>query len=161
VATGRNPKGTYVRNTPDWFIDKLQSGYVDIGAIGGSFSIGSLFNNSSQGETLFVYGLYSWILDPANYGILQFSLGQQGSEPAQGTNPIQAAAPIDAGIVTFTYTNDASASQIGCIGGGNIPGDRHTSHPQAIVPPGYALSIRSSGGSVRHVVGFWWVALKS
>jgi len=159
VAAKRNPKGTYTRDTGDWFVDKLQSAYVDIGALGGLFSIASLFNNSNTAENLYVYGLYSWLKDPLQYGVLQFSLGQQGSPPAQGTNPIGSINPLVSGLVTFTYTNDSAAQQIGVIGGGNLPMTIFSRFPLAIVPSGSALSIRSSGGTVTHVAGFWWVAL--
>jgi hypothetical protein len=58
VATTRKPKGSYSRNTPDWFVDNacvVAGAFSNVGTGDVAFD---LFNNSNVGEYLHVYRLY-------------------------------------------------------------------------------------------------------
>jgi hypothetical protein len=57
VASHRHPKGTYTRDTIDWFSDRLAlAGGINTGTLNQYFfSTFSLYNNSNLGESLWVY----------------------------------------------------------------------------------------------------------
>ena len=70
--TGRVPKGVMSRQAPDWFADYLATGsfvLVDFANPGGANYIAvGLFNDSTQGEVLKVYGITSHADGGGGYG---------------------------------------------------------------------------------------------
>lgn len=156
----RTPKGTYARNTPDWFVDRLcfGSGQVNGGGGGAGLSI-QLFNNTDIGEYLFLYGL--WVNDFNNEQLFaQVNAGPIGS-PFQNCYSVVGGRPTPAGVV-YTGATPAGADLIHqpLTWQGNQPSAPILpSFPLAVIPPGYGFLIYNGFSSAAIIASFWYVRL--
>lgn len=80
MATTRRPKGSYVRHTTDWFIDRCAIGGLFYFPAHGEAGVLELFNNATDGSYLHIYRI--WYENEAN-GQYYFTrqTGTQGGTP--------------------------------------------------------------------------------
>src|SRR5258708_2720867 len=98
MASHLKPRGSVVRNPPDWFARYLMGAFFSNGPCVGNRTINILYNNASDGSVLRVYGLNLQV--GSNTGVLFKSI--QGVAGALQTGegkpgPIDPRAPAPPG----------------------------------------------------------------
>ena len=162
MATYRRPKGSYQRNTPDWFTDALaySSGQVNGGGGGAGLSV-SLFNNHPQSYHFHLYGL--WVNDSNNEQLFAAVLpGTYGTQydvayPVT-TDQAQPPGQIFTGATPagLTLVNQPLTWQ------GNQPTPPILAPwPIAVIPVNYSFVVYNGFSSAAIIASFWWVALQA
>ena len=156
----RQPKGSYVRNTPDWFVNRLcfGSGQVNGGSGGAGLSI-QLYNDTNVGEYLYLYGL--WVNDSNSEQLFaQVSQGQVGTA-FQKCYSVVGGRATPAGLIN-TGATPAGADLINqpLTWQGNQPTAPILSQfPLAVIPPTYGFTIYNGFSAAAIIASFWYVSL--
>jgi hypothetical protein len=157
----RKPKGSYFRNSPDWFASRTASAGTNNPSQTGDFAITGLYNNATDGSCLWVWwvsiqngGAFSIRLYMFNGHTSTFQDG-----PGQPLNPTSPIIPghVYVGFesshavpVTNNYITSINQPVIDFI---NPPG------PVCIIPPGWSLRLASNQTDFGFVANFYWTAL--
>jgi hypothetical protein len=165
----RRPRGTYARNTADWFSDKLCYGawYSDFAV--GSYpyqSIG-LYNNSSTGDKFYIWAI-SLAMDGANVAAGVILKGTIGAQVANCFY-IDALQGQSDGLI-YLQTNGPNAPPSA---GRAVPANTQfligTSFgapafqpniPICILNPGYSCNLQSDIQTTDAGVSFWFTPMK-
>jgi len=161
----RKPKGSYVRNSPDWFIHRMMSGSLVVGLKSGFYTYIGLQNNDSVGRYLYLHGLrFSHLTgtDGCYFGLLQTSaLG--GFEPAVPLDPLVPAGPGQVGsfysatsILGGKTQTVFSNAQLGSAASAEY--EWQHDWPIATIPPGWAAVLQTQGLGEDLFASFWWFA---
>jgi hypothetical protein len=162
VTSARQPKGVYSRPTPDWLSGQLATVGLYIANVQTAFNyqIFSLYNDASDGRSLYVYMVAIGDNENTYWGV-------RNARGTSGTFHAQARLARSAG--------DRTPGQIWALGSNTIitPVEQVFCYSQAaqfatsesplwIVAPGYRLEF----GAIKTVqlavgMGFWFVPLKS
>lgn len=135
----RGLRGSYVRNSEDWYRRELCFVGVASGAGAGTFASVALYNNTAEGEYLHVVGLSFNNFDTANgivmspvHGVPGITIGNPGlSVYLDGAAPSGQSYFSNGGPAFTTYL-----SQLGALPG---PCNIFTAWPLVVIPPGWAL----------------------
>lgn len=159
----RKPKGSYVRNSPDWFIHRMMGAAVAVGSKAANYAYIALFNNDTVGRYIYLTAL-NFQTSTAN-GFCYFGLIQGNT--AGGTTqavPLDPLVPVDAGVVVGNFSTTQfvggklSSSFASAILGGSSTGsyDWPYEWPIAAVPPGWCAILETAvtGQSLNGT--FWW-----
>jgi hypothetical protein len=155
----RKPRGTYVRNSSDWFSDLLVAGSITEFAVNGKFGFIGLYNDAIDGSILQLLSLYFWVQSATASARFTYTSGVNGTiYPGswQMMNPLQAQR---AGSLTHGTTNSAVASWWVGLGGNNQPFLFSPGHPIATIPPGYTFAINSDTSNTAITASFYWLVL--
>lgn len=158
----RTPVGTYNRPTPDWYSQNAAySNGVAIGGGGGGGSV-SLFNDSNQGEYLWLYYMRADVSgDQGLYA--QSAEGVTGSL-YQGSYPLIAGLPTPRGSI-YAGATPAGADLIHVpiswqqTDGFSAPFE--TGAPMVGLPPGFSFIVYNGFAACVLTVNFMWVVLPS
>lgn len=169
MASLRRPRGTYVRNTGDWFSANLCSGawYDDTTGAATYLWVG-LFNDTTDGRSLYVYSI-SAAMDGANVMAGVVVQGTRGAQVAAcvNVNPSKGAPP---GKIYSQRTGPAAPPSIGqavpagmaFLIGTSFGSPQFTpSHAICILPPGYSCFVVSDFQTIDGGASFWYVPLTS
>jgi len=160
VPTFRKPRGSYVRDTGDWFSDKLMAGAVSFAALPGLYNNLYLYNDSDAGHVIQLLSITGWIeSSAANLDVLTV-LGQIGAAAPVPAAPLDPFNPQRAGALYAT----ASAAYQGAgsfleLGGGAAPFIYTPHHPILILPAGYSGLFACDTPSLPMYVSLCWVVL--
>lgn len=153
------PKGVRTRVTPDWFSYYLSTGgtFVDVSPAL-HFLYTSLFNNSTRGQYLHVFGMFPVASDStiAPVYMVKEPLGVLQNNCSR-INPDVGAPPgqiyfFDNGVSAIT---DPIFSVLAvAFAGGSIQGV-----PMFIVPTGYSLVVGGNSADSSAGCGFWYIPM--
>lgn len=161
----RKPLGTYTRSTPDWFYTDTAAGFGFCGNPGpGSEPAVGLYNNATDGRTLFVFGIGGngagnevlnvsffngpgfQLTDPAACYAIDPTQGQPIGQIWRGLTATQAATPPVINQQGLYILGESTASA-------DAPIDKIMSeHPLAVIRPGFMLA----GWTFADVVSMWF-----
>lgn len=158
----RKPVGTCVRPTPDWYSQKAAFGSAEANAGGPGGVSCSLFNDSDQGEYLWIYYLRADIAGDQQLYAASFE-GVNGSFWDVGY-PLIAGTPTPRGS-TYAGGTPAGATLINQpmtwqqTDGFSAPFE--TGSPFVGLPPGFSFCVYNGFAAGALVVNFMWVVLLS
>lgn len=160
----RTPKGVYVRQTPDWFLDSsaVACGYIEHG--GGGIRGFALYNNDTRGRSFYIYVAY-WSTDIQDALVMGYGYGPGASPLASPygcwpLNPLNTAVPgivysdvtpVQNGPILYQSSQAANAWQVGSESGA----------PIAIIPPGWSLVVITRGSALEADVAIRYQFLTS
>lgn len=154
------PHGQYVRQTPDWFIEKMMSGAESAAAAAGALSSVFLYNDSTDGSMLHVWQVYAWAHDAANaaqVGINTVPVNFGPFSKGNASNPV-AFQPMYAGQVWYGHAVGFAIRRIFWLSG-NQSMLWQASSPLAVLAPGDALFVLSSANNVQVDAAFHWLVM--
>lgn len=164
MASHRRPKGTYVRNTADFFVaNGAIAGGQYQGISSGTNPTVQLYNNDNFGRLFYIWGMRFTTLDDGNYNIVI----QQGSplptvSQAQPINPLSGGPPglFCAGEQSDTQADANLASSPWLYGAGYIS-DTYVfpNFPIAVIPVGYSFQLQSTIPQDLIWVTWWYTYL--
>jgi hypothetical protein len=171
MSTTRKPKGSYSRQTTDFFIDQCMIGGVVFRPANGNSGVVELFNNAVDGSALHLYKL--WVQNDASG--LYWVTRQTGT---QGGTPVQSYPVVSSGALLPGLINYASAAQVdwdtpaefvqpAYIAGDNEAGSQDTFSapgPICVLVPGDSLQVFSPSISAIAagfcIVTFYWAVFR-
>jgi hypothetical protein len=149
MGTWRRPKGSYVRPTADFFIDRCAIGGVFYQSTAGKVPAIELFNNATDGTQLHIYKL--WIQNDGGYFyIVTRQTGTMGGTTVP-VYPVIAYGGVPPGIISyadvdsFTYPIPAPFGVGAFIAGNNEAGtldDFSAPGPICVLAPQTSLRVR-------------------
>jgi len=165
MASYRKPKGTYVRPSPDWFINQLASGsWYNDQQVGTQYASIGLFNNDTLGRKFYIYGISVGTFNANTaYGVVLN--GTFGSLVTSCVS-VDASLPAPPGQIYFTRFGPAAPPNVTLaqpagtrfnLGSGYTKVDVFQDWPICVLPVGYSLNIQSSLQSAEWSTSFWYV----
>jgi len=168
VASHRRPKGTYTRNTPDWFGDDWCSIGFAIGFLNNDFNTQTwtVYNNDLLGRSIYIYGVSLVVEQGGGLWVVSQPGVVNGDEVASGVylNTSRATAPGLLYFHNFPFNltnpllNDDIVNPSGCVGF-YTPSNNLSPNVQYVVPANNAISFCSVGGSTQLAMQAWYVLL--
>lgn len=161
MSTFRRPKGSYVRNTPDfWALDAYAVGANNPSATG-KFAVTDLYNNGQAGQILHVWDLYI-----QNSGSESIRVQQvQGNVGGPNGPPWPIYFNNKGGIGQIYYNQVASRTSPASdmyITSVNTPViDRiNPPGPVAIIPPGWSLRLINNQTDFGFIAWFYYLVMQ-
>jgi hypothetical protein len=159
----RKPKGTYARNTPDYF---YRQGYILNQPIPNATPgiVTYLYNSATDGSLLWVYGALAVLNDGDPQDVLTFFLVQNtlGFDfTADSINPIDILSPAPPAKFYYSTSDphlfDVNLFSISIEAGsaGFFPPG-----PLYVLRPGYALQMSSGSPTTNYWLNVWFVVLQ-
>jgi len=156
----RKPVGTYNRPTPDWYNQQaaFSSGQANSGGPGG-VSV-SLYNDSAQGEYLWLYYFRADVSGDQQLYAQSFE-GVTGSVFTSGY-PLVAGRPTPRGTVYAGETPSAADlvnQPLTWEGTDGFSPEWQTGSPIVGLPPGFSFCVYNGFAAAALIVNFMWVVL--
>jgi hypothetical protein len=159
----RTPKGSYVRNSPDWFIHRMMVRQAFLAAVVGQFSYIGIYNNSTDGSYLYIQYLrfeHLTELDSAFFG----QVGSNVLSASLPGRPLDAMAPTGFGLLgsANTGTDYFQAGTINNFGTSELGSPADNSYdwlgqfPLAAVAPGFTAMLQTHKVNQSLTATFWW-----
>ncbi len=156
----RRPKGSYFRNTPDWFFNRAASvGANNPGQVG-LFSVTDLFNDATDGSLLYVYEVYLQNSGAFSCRIQQVQ-GNCGGVTGPGYPVNFAIGSLPGSLFIGQLASIARPNTDPYISSVNTPAIDFIKPPGpvAIVPPGYSLRVANNQPQFGFIVWFYYVVM--
>lgn len=152
------PVGVLTRSVGSFFVSAMMGGYDEISAASGNTGYVVLFNNSTQGQ-------YLWVLhasigttnsQDALFEIIQGNPG--GTAAPLAPTPIVSNGPILPGVMAHFLSNVCVGTHIGAVSGLNLGGYNWPHDwPICVVAPGQAFGVQTVGTFSGLSVGLAWM----
>lgn len=154
----RTPKGTYVGLAPEWFMDQAMGGRVFQAAVAAKVSYCELFNNSTAGLNLWVYGVICGT-QSANELVMETYGGSKAT--ASGfSGPLLTGGTTWPGLVGSHVETGCIGTEIGTLeGASSIESKWPYDWPCAVITPGNSFSVHTSNVNSSLSCGLWWLAM--
>lgn len=158
----RRPKGSYFRNTPDWFFNLAASVGANNPGSAGTNAVCDLFNDASDGSLLYIYAIESFNLGTQSIRVQQFSGHVTGgtSGPSYAVNPNVGKLPGTLYIAQIAGISQPNTDPY--IFSVNSTSDEYINPggPVMIVPPGYSCRLYNNAVAFGFTCWFYYVVLR-
>ena len=163
----RRPKGSYVRNTPDWYFNNACSVGTNNPGAPGLHAVCDLFNNAQDGSNFYVYGLMTFNLGTASIRVQQIQGHAPGTGgPGAGNGPayaVNASGGQPPGLLYIDFIAGATQpitdpyifSTLSNIDEYILP-----TGPLMIIPPGYSLRLLNNAVAFGFQCWIYYVTLR-
>lgn len=150
------PRGTVVRQWPDWRLDHLCIGsYGALAPVGNPFMYISLFNNDIIGRSMVVWNVLTSV-DAFNLFFIFLFKGSRGTKAADCTNVSPLRPPAFGQM--FIDTPGAPYSDTPVVTCGTLLGEPLPQNtPSLIIPPDYSMALGSDIGGADTSLAVWWL----
>lgn len=158
----RTPKGSYFRNTPDWFFNNAASVGANNPGAPGTNAVCDLFNNATDGSLLYIYAIESFNQGTESIRVQQFHghTGGTSDGPAYSINPL-VGTPfghlyIDQIAGISNPVTDPYIFSVNALADEFVQPDG----PAMIVPPGYSCRLYNNAVAFGFTCWFYYVVLQ-
>lgn len=167
MPSWRRPRGTVIRTIPDWNLNNCASVLIS-NSVSGAYAVeAGLYNNSTAGWFLVVWGLsigqyYSSLTNIGYFQAWVQMLKTPGVTPYQANNPVNPTSTVNFGVGWYNSASPGPQNENLLYPAPVGPGNWEWPHdfPIGVVPAGYSLSVVFTGGIIgqdgQMNAGFWF-----
>lgn len=158
----RRPKGSYFRNTPDWFFNQAASVGANNPGAAGTNAVCDLYNDAPDGSLLYIYSIESFNQGTQSIRVQQFKGHTAGASQGRSypINPNMAQPPgtlfIDQIAGLSQPTTDPYIFSVNSTSDEFVqPGG-----PAMILPPGFSCRLYNNAVAFGFTCWFYYVVLR-